>query len=85
MNKEDQKSFYARVGRALTDARKRRNMSIATLSKQSGEQYKTIQDIEAGRVCSLHHVVWMSRVLGIDINEIAREGKQSGIRIEDII
>jgi ribosome-binding protein aMBF1 (putative translation factor) len=74
MKKEDQKSFYLKVGKRLTDARRHRNMSIAQLAKQSGEQNKTIRWIEAGNVCSLHHAVWMSSILGIDITEIITEG-----------
>lgn len=87
MNKNDQESFYLMVGKSLTKERGRRNITIAQLAKRSGEQTKTIKGIESGRPCSLHHVVWLVKVLGIDINEIigGNSGEESSIGIDDII
>jgi predicted transcriptional regulator len=70
--------FRLTLGAALTDARKRLNMSIAELAKQSGEQHKTIVSIEGGKVCSLHHALWMKSILGINVSEVidSIEGKQ---------
>jgi len=70
MIKSEQDIFYLKVGQALTEARKKRNMSFADLAKASGEQNKTIRSIEAGKVCCLHHYVWLSGLLGVDFNEI---------------
>jgi ribosome-binding protein aMBF1 (putative translation factor) len=70
MIKEEQKSFYDAVGKLLTSARRHRTMSIAQLSKLSGEQIKTIQSIESGKGCSLHHLVWMKDILNIDLRDI---------------
>jgi transcriptional regulator with XRE-family HTH domain len=77
MIKEQQEKFYAMVGKYLTTARKRRNMSVQELAKKSGEQNKTVRWIEDGNTCSLHHILWMSRILKIDINNIIEdiEGK----------
>lgn len=73
MTKQDQDKFYSLVGRALQVARQRRNMSIAQLSKSSGEQHKTIRGIEAGKPHNLHHAVWMKNILGLDLNNIIRD------------
>jgi hypothetical protein len=75
MIKKDQEKFYSAIGKALTVARQRRNMSIASLATKSGEQYITIVSIESGKVCSLHHTVWMKSILGLDVNKINMEGK----------
>lgn len=86
MIKIDQKSFYSYVGRELTLARQRRNISITKLAQLSGEQHKTIKSIEDGlQRCSLHHAVWMRSLLGLDLNELARdyqEGSNEHGRIE---
>lgn len=86
---DNYKKFYIKVGKRLTVARQRRNISIAQLAKRSGEQNKTIRSIEAGNVCSLHHAVWMKSILGIDLNEIMEGTSEEGIRgirgIDDII
>lgn len=73
MTKEDQKTFYAVLGKALTSARQRRSMSIAELSKLSGEQNKTIRYIEKGNCCSFHHMVWMHRIFGMNFGKILKE------------
>ena len=72
--------FRQALAEALTDARKKLNISIAELAKQSGEQHKTIVSIEGGKVCSLHHALWMKRILGIDISKVIEkiEGTQYG-------
>lgn len=92
MTREDQGKFYALVGRALQVARQRRNMSIAQLSTASGEQHKTIRGIESGTAqVSLHHAVWMKKILGVDLNAIigdmeGNNGKDKrSFRVEDFI
>lgn len=70
---EEQKNFYALVGRALTVARQRRSISVAQLSQRSGEHHKTIRGIEAGRPFYAHHTVWMREVLGLEINIVKSE------------
>jgi transcriptional regulator with XRE-family HTH domain len=85
MTEKQIKSFYQRVGRQLTVARQQCNISIAHLALKSGQQYKTIQSIESGESkCSLHHIVWISEVLGMDINQLL-EGKNERISIDDLI
>lgn len=80
MIKEKQIRFYKAVGKCLTDTRKRRNMTVAHLAQISGEQHKTIKSIEEGRPLSMHHAVWMKKILGIDINKIIEnmEGDENG-------
>lgn len=73
MTKKEQERFYKYVGRKLTLARTRRNITIAELAKLSGEQYKTISFIEKGKCCSLHHLVWMSRILNINLAKFIKE------------
>lgn len=73
MIKKDQETFYRLVGKALTSSRQRRNMSIAELAKLSGEQNKTIRFIEKGNCCSLHHIVWMTEIFGMNFNKIIKE------------
>ena len=73
MNKKDQETFYKIVGKALTSARTRRNMSIAELSRVSGEQNKTIRFIEKGNCCSLHHIVWMTEIFGMNFSKIIKD------------
>jgi predicted transcriptional regulator len=92
MIKKRQETFYKTVGKALTSARQRRSMSIAELSKLSGEQYKTIRFIEKGNCCSLHHIVWMTEIFGMNFNKILKEfeGKyeqenREDFAIDDII
>lgn len=70
MIKEHQIYFYKEVGRRLTAARKRRNMTVYQLEKLCGEQHKTIRSIEEGRPCSLHHLVWMQNIFNINFSEI---------------
>ena len=73
MIKKEQNSFYKHVGRQLTLARQRANISISSLAHRSGEQHKTIKSIEDGSFrCSLHHAVWMNSILGLDLNALAR-------------
>lgn len=86
MTKQNQEKFYGLVGRALQIARQRRNMSITQLSSLSGEQHKTIRGIESGKPHSLHHVVWMKNILGIDVNGIIRdmEGGHHGEESKEI-
>lgn len=84
MTTKEKESFYASLAHRLTVARQRCNISIAQLALRSGEQYKTIQDIESGKVkCSLHHAVWMKSILGLDIFTVI-EGKNEQ-RIDDLI
>lgn len=73
MIKKRQESFYKMVGKALTSARQRRSMSIAELAKISGEQNKTIRFIEKGNCCSLHHIVWMTEIFGMNFSKILKE------------
>jgi predicted transcriptional regulator len=73
MIKKRQESFYRTVGKALTSARTRRNMSIAELAKLSDEQNKTIRAIEKGSCCSLHHIVWMTEIFGMNFVKIVKE------------
>ena len=73
MKSNEQKKFYAAVGKACQTARKNRNMTIAGLANKSGEQHKTIVMIEKGNCHSMHHAVWMRSVLGLDINEILKK------------
>jgi ribosome-binding protein aMBF1 (putative translation factor) len=88
MIKKTQINFYTQVGRALTAARRARNMSIQQLANRSGEQNKTIRAIEAGNgQCSLHHLIWMRDVLGMDLNQLTEgnsgeEDKLRGITTE---
>lgn len=92
MTKEQQQSFYKAVGKALTASRQQRNITIAELARKSGEQYKTINSIESGSVCSLHHLVWMVQILGLDITKITMERGEDneqeikrGASLDDII
>ncbi len=91
MTKEMQQSFYKAVGKALTAARQQRNITVAELVRKSGEQHKTINSIESGNVCSLHHLVWMVQILGLDITKITMERgdneqeNQRGNSLDDII
>ena len=92
MTKEQQQSFYKQVGKALTASRQQRNITIAELARKSGEQYKTINSIESGSVCSLHHLVWMVQILGLDITKIiTQRGEDNeqeikrGASLDDII
>lgn len=93
MLKENQEKFYIAAGKALTKAREKRNISIARLSQVSGEQNKTIRSIEAGRPCSLHHIIWMDKVLGIKLADIisimesmeGTNGKEETSRLDDLI
>jgi hypothetical protein len=90
----EQEIFYARVGRVLTDMMKQKNISIGEIKRISGEQDITIRRILNGKCCSLHHMVWMRNILGINLNEIisndteGSHGEAEGIvdvKIEDII
>jgi transcriptional regulator with XRE-family HTH domain len=85
MIKEKQSCFYAAVGRALTSARESRNITIAQLAQKSGEQIKTIQSIEKGKCCSLHHLAWMRKILGIDFDLVVTnmEGSYVEEKAED--
>jgi ribosome-binding protein aMBF1 (putative translation factor) len=92
MIRKEQERFYKMVGKALTSARQRRNISIAELAKLSGEQNKTIRYIEKGNCCYLHHLVWMSELLDINFAKIVKDferghGKKSkeSFDIKDII
>lgn len=84
MKKNDQVRFYKIVGKALTSVQKRRSITIAGLADRAGEQYKTIDSIGSGSVCSLHHAVWMFTVLGIDLNDIIREYMEGDNHGEEI-
>lgn len=70
MSAEQHAAFYKSLGRALTVARERRRLSIAQLSSVSGQHHKTIRGIEAGNPTSMHHLLWMKRELGIDVNDV---------------
>jgi ribosome-binding protein aMBF1 (putative translation factor) len=90
--KKEQEIFYNNVGRILTSARLRKSISIAELAKLSGEQNKTIRFIEKGNCCSLHHLVWMTKILNIDLAKFIKdsEGKNAkksyeGESLADII
>ena len=92
MTKKEQEIFYHNVGRILTSARLRKSISIAELAKLSGEQNKTIRFIEKGNCCSLHHLVWMTKILNIDLAKFIKdsEGKNAkksyeGESLADII
>lgn len=88
MNENQRKSFYLKVGKLLTVTRQQCNISIAQLAQRSGEQYKTIQSIEEGKIkCSLHHALWMKSVLGLDLSKLLLEGKneQRNHGIDDLI
>jgi predicted transcriptional regulator len=90
MIKKDQERFYRLVGKALTSARLRRNMSIAELAKLSGEQNKTIRFIEKGNCCSLHHLVWMVGIFGMNLSKIVKEfegsnEKENVIGLDEIL
>lgn len=90
MIKEEQNKFYAALGRVLTDARKHRNMTITDVVKLSGEQFKTIQSIEQGKPCSLHHIKWMREILGISFGTVIDESYLRGSsekenRVDDFI
>jgi len=85
MIKEQQETFYKAIGKALTYARKRRNISIAQLAKLSGEQNKTIRYIENGSVCSLHHAAWMIEILGMNINDIIEGMDNEESKLDSII
>lgn len=82
---DNKKSFYLKVGQALTIARQRANMSITQLSKKSGEHHKTIEGIESGRPFYLHQAIWMKNILGIDIYNIKDiGGKDHGKKDIDV-
>lgn len=51
----------------LTKARERHKMSQYDLAKFSGEQWNTIQKMEAGGKFMAHHFVWLKR-LGVNLN-----------------
>lgn len=85
MIKSLQEKFYKKVGRCLTNERKRRNMTIPHLANLSGEQIKTIQSIEEGRGLYMHHAIWMKNLMGMDFNKIIEdmEGINHEQEIED--
>lgn len=68
MKKEDQEKFYQTIGRELTKARERKNMTVSQLAKKSGEQFNTIKAIEDGHRFSFHQASWMKEVLGMNLN-----------------
>ena len=64
---KNQKIFYEMLGKELTKARTRMNMSPYDLAKFSGEQWTTINKMEAGGKFMAHHFVWIKK-LGINLN-----------------
>ncbi len=85
MTTEQRKTFYLLVGKALTSARQQRNMTIADVSRLVDEQYITIKSIEQGKVCSLHHFVWMVEHFGLNFENIVEEMReQHDKRIEKV-
>lgn len=63
----NQEIFYKMLGQELTKARTRMNMSQYDLAKFSGEQWTTINKMEAGGKFMAHHFVWIKK-LGINLN-----------------
>jgi len=67
MLERNQEIFYKMLGKELTKARIRMNMSPYDLAKFSGEQWTTINKMEAGGKFMAHHFVWLKK-LGINLN-----------------
>lgn len=78
MIKEDQNKFYEAAARLIKRKREFIGWNFVMLSKESGEQNKTIRCIEKGARFSAHHLVWMERVLGITISDIYMEINNAG-------
>lgn len=67
MKENRQQQFYKILGQELTKARERKNMSAYDLSKFVGEQWTTINKMEAGGKFMAHHFVWL-REIGVNLN-----------------
>ena len=86
MKKKDQELIYDAVGKALTEYMKEKKIKPSAVARISGEQFNTISGILNGKVCSLHHIVWMSK-LGINVSEIvlkAMSGSDENEKDKDI-
>ena len=77
MIKSEQTIFYKNLGSLVTRQREAVGLTIAQLARESGEQNKTIRCIEQGRPCSMHHIEWMSAILGVDLNSVDCNEKES--------
>ena len=67
MKENRQTQFYKLLGEELTRARERRKMSAYDLSKFVGEQWTTINKMEAGGKFMAHHFVWLKEI-GVNLN-----------------
>ncbi len=67
MKENRQQQFYKILGQELTKARERKNMSAYDLSKFVGEQWTTINKMEAGGKFMAHHFVWLKEI-GVNLN-----------------
>lgn len=68
MTREQQDLIYAFIGKELTKARERKNLTITQLANKVDEQYNTIKAIEDGNRFMFHQAVWMKEVLGMNLN-----------------
>lgn len=73
MKAETKESFYRAVGKCLTREMKRRNISIGRIVEDSGEQHATIYNLQNGKACHMHHLLWLYKVLGITAEGIIAE------------
>lgn len=67
MKENRQQQFYKILGEELTKARNRNKMSAYDLAKSVGEQWNTINKMEAGGKFMAHHFVWL-RSIGVNLN-----------------
>ena len=67
MKENRQQQFYKILGKELTKARERKKMSAYDLSKFVGEQWTTINKMEAGGKFMAHHFVWLKEI-GVNLN-----------------
>jgi len=83
MKKEEQDLFYGSVGRALTRAREQKKLSTSQLANQAEEQYNTVMAIEKGGRFSFHQVLWMKKILGVNLNILLNDAiAETGVGFE---
>lgn len=69
MTKEWQERFYGAIRDKIEEVMREKNLTVHALATKSGQQYTTIRRILEGRGFSFHHVVWLTDILEISMDE----------------
>ena len=70
MNKEWQNKFYGSVGEFILAKMNEKRKTVGDIVKESGQQHNTVKRLLEGQKFMFHHVVWLTDVLDISVDEM---------------